>query len=270
MAWSAGLPLGLTVAAGVLYAVALRRFARLDRERLWRAASFYGGLAVILLALEPPLDDYADTLFSMHMVQHVLLLTVAPPLLVFGRPWLRVWRPFPLRFRRRAARAAVRAGRSRPLGFLWRPVVSWTLLNATLIAWHIPAAYDAAVRNEAVHALEHLSFLGTAIVFWGQVLGAPPLRARLTNIQRAAFVWLAMIPGWILAIVLAFASRPLYPAYGDLASRPWHLDAMGDQAIAAGVMWVPGSIAYLITIVVLVYRWLEHDNAAAEPAAGTR
>ena len=270
MGWSSGVPLGLTVAAGGLYGIALRRSVRLDRTRLWRAGAFYAGLAVILVALEPPVDTYADTLFSMHMVQHVLLLTVAPPLLVTGRPWLRVWRPLPLGFRRRAARSAARAGRSRPFGFLWRPVVSWTILNATLVAWHIPVLYDAAVRNEGIHALEHLSFLGAAIVFWGQVLGAPPLRARLNDLQRAAFVWLAMIPGWILAIVLAFASRPLYPAYDHLAGRAWHLDALGDQAIAAGVMWVPGSIAYVITIVVLVYRWLEHDGSTPEPATGTR
>ena len=239
MPWSAGLPLLLTVAAGALYGVALRRSVRLDRERLWRAGAFYGGLVAILVALEPPVDSLADSLFSMHMVQHVLLLTVAPPLLVLGRPWLRVW----------------------------RPAVSWVLLNGTLILWHVPTLYDAAVRNEWIHAFEHLTFLATGIVFWAQVVGAPPLRARLTNIQRAAFLWAAMLPGWILAIVLAFASTPLYPAYADLTSRPAHLDAMGDQAIAGGVMWVPGSLAYMIAIIYSFYRWLENDAGAAPEAA---
>lgn len=270
MSWSAGLPLLLVVAAGVLYGVALRRAVRLDRERLWRAAAFYGGLVTILVALEPPVGSLADTLFAMHMVQHVLLLTVAPPLLVLGRPWLRVWRPLPLRLRRPVARAAVRAGRSRPFGFVWRPAVSWTLLNGTLVAWHIPSAYDAAVRDEWLHALEHVSFLATAIVFWAQVVGAPPLRARLTDIQRAGFLWAAMIPGWILAIVLAFASTPLYAAYAGRAGRPAHLGALGDQAIAAGVMWVPGSLAYVVAIILSFYRWLGQDVSAPEPAPGVR
>ncbi|HEY6029076.1 MAG TPA: cytochrome c oxidase assembly protein [Gaiellaceae bacterium] len=255
MDWTQAVPLGLCLAAGAAYARGLRGAWRV------RAAAFYGGIAALLVALVGPLDDLADKLFVAHMAQHVLLLTVAPPLLVIGRPWLRVWRPLPLQVRRPAARGAVRAAVAAP------PVVAWLLMNGTLLGWHAPVLYDAAVRRSGVHLLEHASFLATGLLFWAIALGAPPLQTRLTEVWRIAYLTLALLPGWGLAVVLAFARSPLYPAYADLASRPAHLSALGDQQLAAGVMWVPGAIAYLVAIVVLFYRWLDPAAAPGHVAA---
>lgn len=250
MAWTQSVPLALCCAAGLLYARELLR-GRGSRARSWRAAAFYGGLAALVAALVWPLDGYADELFCAHMAQHVLLLTVAPPLLVLGRPWLRVWRPLPPALRRPAARGVTRAAAAAP------PLVAWLLMNGALLGWHAPVLYSAAVRHSGVHVLEHLSFFLTGMLFWAIALGAPPLHARLPEVWRIAYLAGALLPGWVLAIVLAFARSPLYAAYADLATRPGHLTALGDQQIAAGVMWVPGSLAYVVAVVVLFYRWLD-------------
>lgn len=266
-------PLLVCVAAAALYALGGHgRVGGAGRGRRRRDAAFYSGVLVLLAALEPPVDTLADRSFAMHMTQHVLLLTVAPPLLLLGRPWPRMWMPFPPTARRAAARGLARgrstawlrlAGRT-----LARPPVALAAMSAALAVWHLPALYDAAIESGAVHVLEHLSFVGTALLFWGPLLEAPPVRARVGHLRRAAWFALACLPGWVLALVLAYASTPLYAAYASLPHRPGGLSALGDQQVAAGVMWVPGSLPYLVAVVFFVYRWLEPGSGA--PAAEPR
>ena len=262
-------PLVVCAAAALLYALGGRGGAR--RRRQLQAVSFYAAVVVLFLALEPPLDELADRSFALHMVQHVLLLTVVPPLVVLGRPWPRLWLPFPARARRAVLRGLARGRWAAPLRLgavgVARPAVAWALLAAALGAWHVPAAYDVAVRNEGVHLLEHLCFLGTALVYWGTLLDAPPLRARIDHLRRAGWFAAGAVPGWILAIVLAFAGTPLYGAY-VAADRPFGLSAYADQQISAGVMWVPGSLVFFVAFFLSVYRWLEPtppDAARPEP-----
>jgi cytochrome c oxidase assembly factor CtaG len=251
-------PLVVCAAAALLYALGGRGGAR--RRRQLQAVSFYAAVVVFFLALEPPLDGLADRSFALHMVQHVLLLTVVPPLVVLGRPWPRLWLPFPARIRRAVLRGLARGRWAAPLRLgavgVARPAVAWALLAAALGAWHVPAAYDAAVRNEGVHFLEHLCFLGAALVYWGTLLDAPPLRARIDHLRRAGWFAAGAVPGWILAIVLAFAGTPLYGTY-VAADRPFGLSAYADQQISAGVMWVPGSLVFFVAFFLSVYRWLE-------------
>lgn len=247
--WPLGAPFAVCVLLAALYALG----GRGRTYERWRAAAFYGGIATIVLALDTPVDAYADRLFSVHMAQHVLLLTVAPPLLVLGRAWPRLWQPLPVPVRRLAARGFAAGA---PLA---RPDVSLVLLTATLGAWHVPALYDATLHNDLIHQLEHLSFVVTAILFWAAMLGAPPLRARLDGGHRCLYLVLAMIPGWILAIVLSFARTPLY-AYADV-HRPGGISVLGDQEIAAGVMWVPGSLAYVIAACWSLYELLAPERS---------
>jgi cytochrome c oxidase assembly factor CtaG len=232
----------MTVAALVVctLAAALYALGGRGRRRALREVSFYAGIVSALVVLEPPFDGWADTSFALHMTQHVVLMTVTAPLLVLGRPWPRVWLTFPLRARRAMGRAVT-------LRFLARPSVALLLMSAALGAWHVPALYDAAVRSEWLHTLEHVCFVGTALLFWGALLEAPPVRARIDHLRRTAWFAAGILPGWILAIVLAFAQTPLYPAYGSLS----------DQQLAAGVMWVPGSLTLTIAVIAAFYRWLE-------------
>jgi putative membrane protein len=261
-AWPVSPPLFLVAVAAMLYRLGGRR--RVSRpegyEQLGRTVAFGLGLLAILIAVDSPLDPLADTLFAAHMAQHVLLLAVAPPLLVASAPWNRLWQPLPLRFRRTVARAVVQSPRWRPLRAaahaLAHPLCAWTLLNVTIVVWHVPALYDFTLRSAWAHELEHSLFLLTGLLFWGAVFDSPPFRARLDWLWRVAFVTTGMLVGWVLALVLAFAPSPLYPAYAELAHRPGGLTALADQQLAAGVMWVPGSLAYTVTIIVFFYRWL--------------
>lgn len=245
--WPLGAPFVVCAVLVALYASGGR--GRRDERR--RAAAFYAGIATIVLALDTPIDAYADRLFAIHMAQHVLLLTVAPPLLVLGQAWPRLWRPFPVGVTRAAARVFVVGA---PLAL---PPVALLLLAANLAAWHVPALYDATLRNDLVHQLEHLTFVVTGVLFWAPMLGAPPLRARLDGAYRCLYLVLAIVPGWILAIVLAFARTPLY-SYARHGLAP-----LSDQQLAAGVMWVPGSLVYLVAACWSLYAWL--DPGAKRP-----
>jgi uncharacterized protein (TIGR03382 family) len=248
--WPVGAPFAVCVVLAVLYALGGRR----RRRDPWRAAAFYGGIAVVVLALDTPIDAYADSLFWMHMVQHVLLLTVVPPLLVLGRPWPRLWQPLPVAVRRGGARFFATAAP------LVRPEVGLALLTATMAAWHVPVLYDATLHSDLVHQLEHLSFVIVGILFWAVVLGAPPVRARLDHGRRCLYLVLALVPGWILAVVLALAPRPLY-SYEALHHRPGGISALADQQLAAGVMWVPGSLVYTVAACWALYAWLDPAGA---------
>jgi putative membrane protein len=248
------LPLVVCGAAAVLYALGRR-----GRTRVWREVSFYSGLALTFVVLEPPFDDWADTWLSAHMSQHIVLMTVVPPLVVLGRPWPRMWMPFPLPARRAVGRGLSRS-RSfrRGAGFLKRPPVALALQSATIGIWHVPQLYDAAARNEWIHVFEHVCFVAPALVFWGALLDAPPVRARVDDLHRSIWFAAAMVPGWLLAIVLAFAPSPVYGVYPSLT----------DQQLAAGVMWVPGSLTYFVAAFIFFYRWLEpraSDTPGIEP-----
>jgi cytochrome c oxidase assembly factor CtaG len=201
----------------------------------WRTVALTLGLVSLVAALAMPLTH---TLFAAHMTQHVLLLAVAPPLIVLSTQWTRLWPSLP------------RA--------LTHPLLAWTLFNVTMIVWHIPALYDLALRNGALHVLEHALFFGTGLLFWGAAFDS----ARLASWWRIAYLTTGMLVGWLIALVLAFATSPLYSTYAALPHRPWGLSELADQQIAAGVMWVPGSLAYTVAIIVFVYRWLEPESSA--------
>jgi putative membrane protein len=275
--WNVEPPLLLALACAFLYWRGGRRQVSAQRsglERTGRAWLFYWGLATLVVALDSPLDSLSSRLFAAHMAQHVLLLTVAPPLLVLSAPWSRLWQPLPLGFRRAAARAVLLDPGWRPVRTaarsIARPVPAWVLFNGNLVLWHVPALYDATLRSFAVHDLEHALFVSTGLLFWAQVVDSPPFRARLDWLRRVAYVTGGIAVGWVLAIVLALAPSPIYPAYASLASRPGGLSALGDQQIAAGVMWVPGSIAFAIAFVVFFYRWLGPEPTGRSAVRPTR
>jgi putative membrane protein len=248
--------------------------ARVRRGRL-RAASFYAGLATIVVALTGPVDSYAGRLFWVHMVQHVLLLTVAAPLIVLGAPWMSIWRPLPLEFRRGAAGAVARARWAHPLRAagraLGRPVGAWLAFNVSLVVWHIPALYDLTLRHLAVHALEHTTFLLFGVLLWCQVIDSPPLRSRLRADLRVYYMLAAGAVSWMLSLVLAFAPSALYPVYAHIADRPGGISALADQQLAGGVMLGPGSVSVTLFVFIGLYRWLGADgDAGGESRPGRR
>ncbi|HET9104231.1 MAG TPA: cytochrome c oxidase assembly protein [Solirubrobacteraceae bacterium] len=256
--WSIQVSLLYVGIAAVLYWRGGKRMPR--REQAGRqAACFAAGLATIVMALDTPLDGYADQLFWVHMLQHVLLLTVAPPLILLGRPWPRMWRALPAGTRRRTGRTLARSPWTAPIRRLARPWPACLLFNATLLAWHLPGAYDLTLRSGVVHDLEHAMFFFTGLLFWARVIDPGPLRPRLQWPLRIAATAGSMITGWILAITLVLVKHPLYAHYAQIVHRPGGISALTDQQLAAGMMWVPGSIAFALTIIAGVYRWLEPE-----------
>jgi putative membrane protein len=265
--------LGVATAAALYWRGSRLRLRAVDSRRRslrrWRTAAFVGALATVLVALAGPIDRLADDLFWVHMLQHVLLVMVVAPLLVLAAPWHELWRPLPLGVRRGVAKPVARRRWAAPLrragASLRRPIPAWIAFNANLLLWHWPRLYDLALRDEWVHDLEHVLFLATAVLFWAQVWDSPPLRTRLTPFGRVAYVTAATLPSWLLAVILAMASTPLYPAYAGDAGRPWGMSALTDQQLAAGMMWGPGAIPFSLAVFVGIYQWLQTEGQVAAP-----
>ena len=233
----------------------------------WRTTAFFSGLAVILVSLDTPIETLARQLFWAHMTQHLMLIMVAAPLLVVAAPGLQIWRGLPLSVRRPLARIAVKHPSMRPARrFFWLatgPAAAWLLSSGNLWLWHWPAAYDLTLRNHSLHHLEHALFLGLGILFWAQVIDQPPFRCRISQVKRVAYVFLAAVQAWALALLLGYASVPYY-AYAQLPWRPGGISALTDQQLGAGIMWVPGSVTYAILIIVCTYLWLRDEDRAAQ------
>jgi putative membrane protein len=268
--WPVEWPLAAIAVTAVLYMRGGRLSATASAAgKRWRGIAFYAGLATIALAVGSPVDAYAGELFWVHMVQHVLLMMVAPPLLLLGRPWPRIMRPLPLGLRRPLARGVLAGPTLAPIRRACRrlaaPLPSFVLFNGTLLLWHLPVLYDLTLRDGLVHDLEHALFFGTALLFWVHLLPGASGRPQLADGARAVYGTASLLVSWILAIVLGLASEPLYGTYAALAHRPGGLSALGDQQLAAGVMWVPGSVPYCIVLVVAAMRWLDPTASAGRP-----
>jgi len=264
------LPVVLIVVAFALHLLGERRVAarpRGPRARRagQRALAFYAGLLAILVALTGPLDALSAQLFWVHMIQHLLLLTVAAPLIALGRPWVSLGRPFPPRVRRPVARAIIRSPSCAPIRGLFRslarPPGAWLAFSINLVFWHLPGPYDLTLRNVYVHILEHSTFLLFGIFFWIQVTGSSRAASRLSYSRRIGYLASAMVTNVGLSIFLAFSQHPLYAPYAELPHRPGGISALADQQIGAGVMWAAGDLPFAIALALLVQHWLAAQEA---------
>lgn len=254
-AWELSPPLLLGLAAlGLIYARAVRNLWRAaGRGRglpAWRAGVFGAGLLLLAAALISPVDALGGVLFSGHMVQHVLLMMAAAPLLALGAPahlWL--W-ALPLGGRRRAARwwrrqMTLRAAAS----LLRRPLAAWLLAALAMWLWHIPAWYEAALDQEAVHVLEHLTFLGSAWLLWDVVLHSR--RGPLDVAVPILLLFTTALHSGLLGALITFAPSPWYAAYAHTTAA-WGLSPLADQQLAGVIMWVPAGMAYLGATLALI------------------
>ena len=245
-----------------------------DRHRwtLARPAAFYAGLASIFLALASPIEPWSSLLLQVHMLQHLLLMMVAPPLLWLGWPLFPFLRGVPAPIRMYWLAPLLRSRRCRALAsWLTHPARALILFVAMTWLWHIPAAYDLALRSNNVHYLQHLCFLGSGLLFWYPVVRPYPSRPRWSTWLLAPFLILADLENTVLAALLTFSSRVLYSHY-ERVPHLGKLTALDDQAAAGVLMWVPGSIAFLGPLFVIGVRLLYPPRATAavhEPAPGS-
>ncbi|MGH2344245.1 MAG: cytochrome c oxidase assembly protein [Chloroflexota bacterium] len=236
----------------------LKRRGRLDRSVAPRHMIYFGlGLLAILLSLESPIDRYSSQLLWMHMIQHLLLLMIAPPLLLLGKPIpvMVVGAPRPLV--QWLARSHARTGWFKGLTHLLiNPWFAWFAFTITMGAWHIPSLYDAALRSNGVHLLEHSCFLITGILFWWVVIQPYPGRPRVAYVWRVLFVAAAMLPETALGFAYILIGTPLYPFYAVLP-RLWGISVLDDQGLAGNIMMVGGDSIMVIAAIPLVGRMME-------------
>lgn len=230
--------LGLT-GLWVGYALAVR--ARCCRRR--EAPLFAGGLVVLAAALLGPLAEWAEHVaLSAHMLQHLLLTLVVPPLWLAGLPPGLLDPIAALPGLGRLGRAAT------------RPAVAFLLFTAALVLWHLPVFFEAALRDDAIHALEHVTLLTTAILAWWPILGRIPAWPRLAPPAQLLYLFLCTVPMMAVAGPITLADRVLYPYY-ETAGAAWPLGPRADQELAGVVMWVGGTVGYLIAGTVVFFRW---------------
>jgi putative membrane protein len=228
--------------------------------RRWEAAAFAAGILFTAIALSSPLAWLAEALFSAHMTQHEILMLVSAPLIVFGRPALAcLWALSP------AARAAVGGWTRRPaVSTVWHvltgPFAAFLLHALALWIWHVPAFYDAALRSEGLHALQHFSFFATAALFWwGMIHGR---YGRLGFGVGVLYVFLTALHSSILGALLTVAPSVWYPAYNARAAQ-WRIDALADQQIAGLLMWVPSGLVFIAFGLALLAAWLGESERRA-------
>jgi cytochrome c oxidase assembly factor CtaG len=243
--------------------IGLARLARSDPEhagkRRLRSVAFYAGLAVVLLAVDSPVEYFADRYFFMHMLQHLLLMFAAPSLLVAGAPW----QPLADAVPRRAAAVVVRW--SRPLravvDFLLRPWITVVAFNAVMLFWHIPAALDLAENNPAVKIwLLHSSYLIVGILFWLLFIPSPPLRMRMPPEGQAIALVATNVIMWLLAMSMSFLTQTSwYSVYNHIPGVT--LPPFADQQIGAGILWVCGDFWAIPALIVAIRRVINADGS---------
>lgn len=231
-----------------------------------RTAAFLGGLAAIAVALLSGIDRYDTTLFWVHMIQHLLLVLVAAPLLALSSPITLLLRYVSRETRQRWILPVLHSRLVRVISF---PVVTWIVFAAVMWASHFSPLFDLALEDPLVHDLEHAAFLGAGLLFWWPALGRDPAPWRMSAPIRGLYVFLQMPQNTFLAVALLSAPAPLYEHYLTL-DRSWGPDPLADQQLAAGIMWLGGDILFIAAILFLVAEWMrsdERDQARADRKA---
>lgn len=214
----------------------------------WQVAAYVLGIFSLFVALVSPVDTLGEQLLSVHMIQHLLLTLVAPPLLVIGTPptiflWI-----FPLSIRRQLGRQGMPGT---PLHILWHffthPLMAWMFYAAALWLWHVPALYQVAVVDATVHWLEHTSFFGTAVLFWYAIFSRP----RSHYFGGALMIFTSALHSSALGALMTLSNSVWYPIYIDRAPA-WGISPLEDQQLAGLIMWIPGGIVYLIVTLILL------------------
>jgi cytochrome c oxidase assembly factor CtaG len=257
--------LGTVLATGVIYVAGWRALSRRTPQRFGprRLAAFLGGLGAIVLAVGSPLDALAGRLLQAHMTQHMLLMMVAPPLLWLGAPVAPMLLGVPRRIRRAVAAGLAAPSMRRITSLIAHPAVGWTSFTVAFWVWHTPRLYELALRSDAWHHVEHACLFTTAVMFWRPVILAWPARSPWPRWTMIPYLLLADLQNTVLAAILTLSDRVIYPAY---AARLGTIAALEDQSVAGVIMWVPGSLVFLVAAVWVAVEILAPPGGSTLPA----
>jgi putative membrane protein len=235
------------------------------RRRRLRSLAFYGGLGVLLLAIDSPIDYWASDYFFVHMLEHLLIAFYAPILIVLGAPWIPLLFALPVGARRKVGRFLMLGSWSRVLRPVGRVVTSpWFALisfNVVMVVWHIPALFDYSESNQAAHIwLMHGSFFVTGVLFWLQIIPSHPFRLKASPIWQAGAVISTNVVMFILAMSLSiFSASSWYTAYAHVPGVT--LSPFADQQIGAAILWVCGDFWAVPALVVIIKRAIDQEGS---------
>ncbi|HKQ40161.1 MAG TPA: cytochrome c oxidase assembly protein [Verrucomicrobiae bacterium] len=260
-AWEPFSWLGLILSAW-LYARGLRRLWSVMQPghgiRTWEAWSFAGGWLALFMALVSPLHPWGSVLFSAHMTQHEILMLVAAPLLVLGRPLIAFLKGLPRPWVGALVSCTATPWWQRTWRFVTNAFVAWLIHALALWAWHIPALFQATLKSEFVHALQHISFLGSALLFWWAVIDG---RQKLMGYGVAVlFMFTTALHSGLLGALLTFANIVWYPVYAGTTAS-WGLTPLEDQRLGGLIMWMPAGLVYIVAGLALFAGWMRESES---------
>jgi putative copper resistance protein D len=263
------LPWLAALVAAAAYVLAVRQVNRANPRvpvPVWRIAAWLSGVAVVVVALSSAIDLYADDLLSVHMIQHLLLAMIAPPLLALGAPVTVLLRVASPATRRRLILPLLHA---RLVRLIASPIVAWILFTVAMGATHFSPIYEAALENPTIHLVEHLVYLATGVLFWWPVVAADPVPFRLGFGARIAYLGLQMPVNAAVGLAIYFAPTVLYAHYATI-ERAWGPDAFTDQQIGGVLMWGAGDVILLAAIPLVVAAWMRADARQSHRADARR
>jgi cytochrome c oxidase assembly factor CtaG len=248
----------------VLFAVGWSRLRReagkQGSKRIYEGLCFAGGWLALFIALVSPLHAWGSVLFSAHMTQHEVLMLVAAPLLVLGRPLVVFLWAFPVEWSRRIGNIGKIGAVSRAWHWLTIPLVAWLVHAVALWTWHVPVLFDAVLHSEWMHTLQHLSFLISALLFWWALIHGP--RGALGYGAAVLYLFTTSIHSGALGALLTIAGSVWYPSYIGLTSS-WGLTPLEDQQLGGLIMWIPAGLVYVIAGLALFAGWLREADVRA-------
>lgn len=254
-----GVVMALT-ASGIFYALGLSDLWAKQRGRgvrVWEAACFWGGWTSAAIALLSPIHTLSESLFFMHMTQHEILILIAAPLMVLGKPLVVTIKALP----QRTAGALARTVQARPIAGAWRvisaPLGAWLLHAAALWLWHIPVAFDATLHSTAIHAAQHISFFGSAILFWWAVMHSR--QRRLSYGLAVLYMFTTAMHNGLLGALLTLSRSVWYPSYLQQTSST--LTPLEDQQLGGLIMWIPGGLVYVAAGLAFLAGWMRESEA---------
>jgi cytochrome c oxidase assembly factor CtaG len=256
-AWS--LPFGVTITILCVSAIYGRGWYGIRKTRPAhftgsRLLCFLSGMSILWLAIASPIDGFADVLLSAHMVQHFLLMSVVPPLILLSAPVVPLLRGLPRSIVKTVVGPLIAMRWVRSVGhFLAAPVVAWLSFNLLFLCWHLPEAYDFALQHERVHDFEHICFLITALLFWWVILHPWPNRIHSNSWMILLYLLSTDIVNTAFSAFLAFCNRPIYQFYIS-GPNPFHISPLADQVAGGVIMWMFNSFVFLVIAMLITVR----------------